>query len=277
MTRTVELPSGLHVEFSALTWRDARRLTSARGKSEAEIVTDVLAGTTHAVVDPGPYQFEDRVNWDDVLVADRTIAKLAVRAATYPGEEYEFSIRCARDGCRRKFTRFIDLDDLLDNQQIPLPDTTRERVAAGKFEFNSAEVLDGWERPDQVLLDNPFTFRLMRGRDLRRAEKYVEAGTREERLTRVIVSRLVEIKGERMQSKMLRVLDGLPLRLMEMVEVMDWVDGGVETLAEVECPALQCGWMGEVEVPFEGTEFWTPSRNRRKRRTRAEMRSDSPG
>ncbi len=239
----VVCPSGLSGQLRKLKAMEANLLADETNRRKEEALDSVLRACWLETHDPGPYALNDGVlSWDDVLVADRFVAVLDLRIATY-GRDYDFRLACEASDCRQRFGWHIDLADDLPRFELP---------SASVRGFTTGNRFDG-HFPG---CDKAFVFQLQTGRGEREAAKRLKAN-KARRLTVSLASRIVEIDGVHTNDK-LRFLDALDMDdVTSALEQMDAVDGGVETTIEVQCE--HCGLTQEVELPL-GKDFWLPIR-----------------
>jgi len=132
----VSLPSGLRVDLRPLTLADdAVVFDGSDERTFPEVAVGLIGAATERVLDPGPYPFEDRVDWNKVLPGDLRAAALAFRRLndpdgamlavdavdpsrpTDPPIEWDIDIRMMSDG-----------GDIID---YPLEDGAAERIRGG--------------------------------------------------------------------------------------------------------------------------------------------------
>ena len=236
----VECPSGLRGTVRGLRVRE-EQILSDRGLARAGGQIDaLLRACWETTVDPGPYTLvEGALRWDQVLVADRFVALLQVRIATY-GPSYVFQVPCGRCGARIEWE--LNLDELPVRS---LGAETRAAFAAGnRLSFTLPAA------------DRRVTWRLLTGED-ERALPQLRQAHRERVLSASLAHRVVEIDG--VEERQRRVfLEDLGLRdVAALTAEFERVEGGVETQIDVECAA--CGAVQEIELPFQAS-FLLPTR-----------------
>jgi len=154
MSEIITCPSGLSGRIRGMKVREERILADRRLAKNGGQVDELLGACWEETLDPGPYDFGDKViDWGQVLQGDRFYALLQIRALTY-GPEYAFAVNCQSDGCRARIEWELDL------RELPCRPLSEESRAA---------FTDG-NRFETVLPDSGkrVWFRLMTGADERR-------------------------------------------------------------------------------------------------------------
>ncbi len=125
-------------------------------------------------------------------------------------------------------------------------DVRRSLVNGGRFETCTQSGTRIW-------------FRLMTGRDERRAAKYLRGDAN---ILAGLAMRIDEIEGIDKSKKVefLEDLEGIEHR--DLLDAFDEADGGVDTNIEVECPS--CGAIFPIDLPFD-QGFFMPRKKSRKR------------
>lgn len=238
----VTCPSGLTGRVRKLKVSEANLLADEANQRKDDAVDSVLRACWTETLAPGPYTLPESgvLDWGKVLVADRFVAILHIRIATY-GSAYDFQVQCAEASCRQRFGWSIDL--VKDLPPIPIPEESLQVFA------------DGNQFPGYLRgADKGFTFGLQTGLGERAAAKLLKAN-RARKLTAALASRITAVDGVENLDRV-RFLTALDMDdAVEAIEQMDAVDGGVETELEVEC--THCGGVQEVELPL-GKTFWLP-------------------
>jgi hypothetical protein len=288
-TFEIELPSGLTVSLRGWNIKWANDQVRSR-MSPASMETTLLTECTTAVIDPGPYQIKDgTVNWNDVLICDRSVALLATRIPVW-GRWLPIDHQCPRalpTPCRGKLqlpdepiggmgVATLDLEKIVTDEVIPLPDESRKKIQDGDNVFEIE-----WE-------GIPVRFRLMRGRDQDSVQRFVGEAPGE-MVTRSLAARMISfgdvgvtrdpdgnvVYTSNARSEIAEVLKkgDFSYRLVELQDLMDDYDGGIETSIFLSCNDRNCGWSGEVDLPLGGmSSFWRPNSTKRKRKTRGQMK-----
>jgi hypothetical protein len=273
MSFEVTLPSQTIVTMGKVTVGMLNNMARGR-RRESELLTEALETSIVSVQfgDVPIYRLTEsgKLDWSEVLVGDRAVAKLALYEATYPGRPYQPRARCANDSCRlpiQDTQLTFNVARILNEHVVPYPNETMERLSGGKNRF------------DFEIGGLRGAFKLPTGRDQVRAESFLQEGDGGDVISRSLACKLVELDGDTTMNAMKRRIDALGADVVdELLDIMNDADGGIETTVEVECRA--CGWFGEFELPFEGTEFWMPSAGHSRRaklakRTRAAIRATS--
>lgn len=237
---TVVCPSGLRGTVRGLRVREEQILTDRALARAGGQIDALLRACWEATLDPGPYTLVDGVpRWDQVLVADRFVALLQIRIATY-GPAYAFQVPCGRCGAR------IEWELALDELPVrALGAEARAAFAAGNRH--------GFALP---VAGRQVTWRLLTGED-ERALPQLRQTQRDRVLSASLAHRIVEIEGvdERQRRAF---LEDLSLRdVAALTAEFERVEGGVETEVDVECAG--CGAVQEIELPFQAS-FLLPTR-----------------
>ncbi len=249
-------PSGLSLQIRHLRVRLQRLLTDKQLARRGEQVTRLLAESTEAVLDAGPYELSDKgvLDWADVLEGDRLFALIQIRVATH-GPSYEFDIPCPTASCD-PIEWELDLNDL---PVQPLSEDSRTKFIAGnRFETHLPHA------------DRTAWFKLLTGKDER---------------ARTRLARQLGELGAAIRSRVVEIDDVEPNRLNDFVDdlsfadadhlldVFDRVDCGVETTIDVQCP--ECFAKVEVELPFDRGFFLPGGQRKARRKSRSSNRSRS--
>ena len=241
----IECPSGLVIEARGLRTSEVNLLANRKAAKQGQ-TTDMILGACHLrTLDAGPYEVPGAgpaaaLDWGRVHVGDRLYALLRIRALTY-GEEYTFGVNCAERACRERFEWDFRLCDL---PVKPLPEAARAALRGDGI------LSVKWQ--GKVL-----RFRLMRGNDEHRAARM----TPEQRasLTYALNARIVGIEGVEEKDK-LRYLNDLEAGdAVDLRDLLDEHDGGVDLDFQVECP--HCGAIQDIRLPF-GIEFFLPRKKK---------------
>jgi hypothetical protein len=262
---THTLPSGLVCEVRGLAGRDGRILADEKKVRDQEVEDYVLDGAVK-VLDPGPYKptAAGGVDWNGVLVGDRSVALVAVRHATYPDDPYHIPMKCPTNLCREKFTWDVDVGKLLEMKVQDLALADRETFKGGNV---FTDVIPG--------TSIPFAFQLLTGGMAKRAIEFKKAKRtgprkmqdRQNELVDQLTPFIREIGGVKMKwDAIFDALEDLPLgpldRLMPLIQSHDC---GIDTTVEVECPGCKDTW--EIQLPFVRA-FFLPATSAMRRRTR---------
>jgi hypothetical protein len=237
----ITCPSGLKGTIRGLTVGEAAILSDKKAVRSGEVVNNILqAGWVQTNLnDVYDVSADGHIHWDSVLVGDRFYAILMIRVATY-GPSYEFKLGC--EACRENIQWEIELDKL--TVQTMTPESIETFKTKGQFEvsFNGHDI----------------AYRLLTGANERTLQRALRGATNS--LAVVLGQRIIEIRGE--PNKMRWIRD-LPMgQAMELIDLFDENDGGVETIIEVLCGS--CGTVQGVELPFDRPEFWAPRERRKK-------------
>ena len=257
----ITCPSGLAGEVRKLKASEINILTDRQAVKKGETFNKLLAACWVKTTATGPYKVElgegQSVPWDSVLVADRTIALMAIRVASY-GTQYIFPVQCdALQTCGNNFEWEINLSK--DLPIFDLPEESISKIAEGDNRFIVES--EGKE----------IGFRLMTGKDEKIASKRIR-NNRDKLMTTAIASRIIELDGKALNhveaEKFVAQMDAdAQWKLLEKFEA---VDGGVDQLIEIECPECLKGM--DYNVPLEGDGFWIPSSRKTRKQKREQTR-----
>jgi hypothetical protein len=252
----VKCPSGLTGEVRKLKGSEANILADRKTARKGDQYDQILRACWTKTTDAGPYagfgvsSGTDAIDWSQILVCDRFYILFAIRIATY-GPNYDFTVRCESRGCGNKIDWALNL--LTELPLLDLPEESRSQIASGENRF--ATEVDGKE----------VVFSLLTGADEKRARKIMKT-TKGTLFTTGLASRTVSIEGVE-TNQIIPFLNDLDLdQQLDLMDQFDDADGGFETTIEIECDSPSCGTVFEVNLPFEGAEFWLP-------RTRSRLKS----
>lgn len=251
----VVTPSGLTGEVRKLKGREANTLADRRAARKGETYDRILRSCWTKTDDPGPYEKvgvrpdDPSVPWGKILVCDRFYTLAAIRVATY-GPDYIFPVRCGESGagCGNTFEWKVNIEK--DLNVFDLPNESRVKIAAGDNSFSVK--LDG----------RTYVFKLLTGDDERRSGRRLQK-SRNALVTTAVASRILKIEGVEKRQDHDAFLEDLDLDIqLELLNLFEEVDGGIDTDFEVECP--RCENVFKAAVPFEGEAFWLPRSPKRR-------------
>ena len=248
--RSVVCPSGLAGTVRGLKGKEMKLLSDRQKARSGELFDELLGACWVETSDPGPYRLSDKghPNWLDVLSGDRFYALIQLRVATYPNEDYGFTVRCQNDICGESFPWDVPL------QQLPLRKLSPDSLARFK-EGRPFETTMGGKRVQ---------FSLSTGRHERKGLRFARGQAVD--VMRVLQQRITDVEGVDVKDRLAWLED---LELSEHRDLLDKfgeVDCGVETEIEVQCTA--CGTVQAIDLPF-GAEFFMPRKQARRRRAAA--------
>ena len=244
--REVTLPSGAKGRIRGLKGRElnlfANRSAARAGKTSQQILKNVWIET----IDPGPLYSEEGVDWSSAPQCDRFTAIFYARIATY-GNDLEFPYKCS--SCGKKCTW---CEDLSQRPIKMLPESSIEAFKAGNKLKGTVEDPDGGVRS--------FVFQLLTPKLEEKIEQ-VQSLAPTEKATASLAQRIVSIEGledgKGPVKAFLNDLDAVPL--LDLMELMDAADGGINTTITVVCPS--CGDEEDMELPLEEA-FWAPPKRK---------------
>lgn len=239
---TCECPSGLTVELRGLKGRELDTFANQQTAKRQNIGRKVLEACTLNVVDPGPYDFEDRPDWSGVLAGDAMFALLKVREATFLGTVDEGILikqRCEEDGCPsdgKPFEWVVTTDELKIQRLSP---EAAEAFREGLPMASDVALSDGTYKVSHKLLA---------------AREYERQGSKADTPTGAVRARLVRVvkpDGEEVEENDLRrwVEDLDLLDFEKMDEMLEKHDCGVKPQVDITCPA--CGEEWPAPLPLE--------------------------
>lgn len=244
----VTCPSGLQGRIRGMKVKDEQLFINRKLASSGRIITELLKAVWESTIDPGPYAFGDgEPHWEQVLSSDRTHILIQLRVASY-GTDYEFRVTCG--SCRKLYGWGVDLAEDID--VVPVSETGLASVKSN--EPISVPLTDG----------RTAKCRLMRGED----DTFLATlGTKDEAkvMTYHLARRITEIDGKHRWPDIVAIVEDMEAVVGDRLwDATDALEGGVETMFDVECPA--CGNVQQVLLPF-GAEFFS-SRKRYARGSR---------
>jgi hypothetical protein len=257
----VELPSGLSGEVRSLSGKDGRFLSNEKLIQDNQIEDYVLRNCWIATADPGPYPFTNGVDWGDVLIGDRLVAVIHIRQATYPNDPYDLPIKCPSKVCGNKFHWEIDLHELLKEKMKKLPASSAKVMKEGGGNFPI--VIPSTETKASFSLLTANSRRAyMKWQDQLRAKAQQDKKMNKEDMTNDLVNAAVfwnlKVEGIDKLLKRQEFLEDLPLgALIDLRNIVEAADCGVDTEIEIECPKCSVSW--KTDLPFT-REFFAPKR-----------------
>jgi hypothetical protein len=255
----INTPSGMQVDVRGLSIRDGRYLSKPELYQDNQIEDLLIESCCLRVVEPGPYKMvgDGKLEWGKTIIGDRLGIVFGIRIASYPDLPYSIALRCPVTHCREKFDWDVDLDLFMRERMQSLPEATKQLMIAGK--------------PCEVTIpktDKKLRF-FLKTADDRRAwlawRKKMKTGTNKQRdrfndITHALLYWNVEIDGiERREiDQKLDFLETLSLAQgVELRQLMDMHDCGLNTTVEVKCPYCAFAW--EIELPFNQDFFLPPT------------------
>jgi hypothetical protein len=242
--RTITCPSGLIVSVRGLKTKEANVLADEGAVRKGTTFDTVLASCLLLVEHPGPYPGVEpgakRLDWQRALVADRFVAIMGLRIATY-GSPYDFDVQCSGRLCRKMFPWSVDL---IENYPVKMiPDASLEQYIAGN-------------KLTSDFLGREVTFRLLTGAD----EKALGSKLSKSKvLTDSLAARITAVSGIEGNDRV-KWLDDLEMEdTQELIRILDESDGGIDTETHVECE--HCGLIQEIQLPFDKA-FWLPQKKK---------------
>lgn len=221
----------------------ANKAAAKRNRTSQQILKNVLLATE----DGGPL-YSGGVDFSVAPQCDRFTALFQARIATF-GSEYAFPHRCKDPDCEKRFEWVEDLE------KRPIKALPAESVQTF---LNGNRFTTSVAAPDGSVLR--VVFQLLTPK-LEDKIKQVQSLAPKEKATASLAQRIVSVEGiddgKAAVKAFLKDLDAGPL--LDLLADMDEVDGGIDTIATVECP--HCGYEEDVELPL-GDEFWSPKRRR---------------
>lgn len=252
----VTLPSGLKGEARALTGAEAKILSGRRPKGE----DTVLEIVKRCFVPEESTFYAPSFDWTDVLLADFNVIILAVRIATY-GSEFEFQVRCP--ACEKKFGWELDLNGGVDIYAIP--DESMDVVKSGSLFECPLKTNDGLKSVHFRLGKVSDRRRLMKNAEKHGEDLNVAMATRVEK-----IDDLESPSPSKAFEAKIKFFESLGIsEHSKLSEYMESLDGGIDTAVPVEC--VHCGEETNVELPFDGRDFWSPSQKQTQKKERKKI------
>src|SRR5512139_539341 len=127
MSNVIACPSGLTGRIRGMKVREERIFADRKLAKSGGQLEQILAACWEETLDPGPYDFGDKIDWGKVLQGDRFYALLQIRTLSY-GPEYAFGVTCENRSCRARIDWELKLTDLPVKQ---LSEESRAAFVAG--------------------------------------------------------------------------------------------------------------------------------------------------
>ena len=259
ITTDIECPSGLAGTVRKWKMSEGNVLSSKRIQKQNRLIDELMAKTWMATKASGLCDYVMNgvgPKWTDVLAGDRMYALIQGRILTW-GAEYDFKYQCDNSSCSRAFWWQIDLSEL------PVKKLSEEDAAIFKDGNKFTEECEMSDEDGKVIR-RKITFQLMTGTTQRRAIRESEDPANQDKaLTTSLASRILDVEGVKFDKKrtIATWLDDQDLDLMlQLVEIFDAHDCGVQTGIEIECQ--HCNNEMSVELPF-GRTFYLPEKKKR--------------
>ncbi len=245
MPADVICPSGFSGQIRGLKIREQDVLANRKLARSGAAMDHVFSNCWLNTSDVGPYKFQEKPNFSQVLQGDRVHLAIQLRIVTY-GNAFLFKYPCEADGCGQKFDWEIELDKL---PVTPYPKETLELFQAGQL-FEAT-------LPSSK---KKVKFKLLTGIDEQNVRK-IKSDSPDKLMSALMRLRIKEIQ------------DVPPATLQQFIQEMDYADaqalrdqwdefdGGVETGFEVECH--HCQTLQEVDLPMDAS-FFSISAKRKK-------------
>lgn len=252
-TAEIDCPSGLKGTIRKWKLSEGNILANKRIAKQNKLIDELMRAVWLKTNERGQCEYEMNgigPKWGSVLAGDRMYALLQARILTF-GPQYDFKHQCDSPGCERHFWWEIDLNDL----------------KVKKLKPEHAKIFNAGNRFEAELeaIGKKIQFQLMTGSIQRRALKDAE-DNQEEPLTTSLSHRILGVEGEKFDGKKKTIkgwLDDQDLDFaIDIVELLDEYDCGIETAIDIECP--HCENEMEVELPL-GREFFMPRKRKKKR------------
>lgn len=231
----VTCPSGLRGVVRSMKVKDEQIFADRKIAQSGKIITRLLSACWQETLDSGPYSFGDKPNFDDLLSSDRNHLVIQIRMASY-GKEYTFATQCVR--CLHKFGWGVNLDEFAVTP-----------VSPEGLEF----VKTGEPIPVELSNGDVIKCRLLNGHD---EAFFANLSVKEQSklLTYHLARKIVDFNGETHWRDILAQVEDMEASVADdLWNKMDEIEGGIDTMFEVECPACANGQ--EVILPFEAGFF----------------------
>lgn len=279
----ITCPSGLSGVIRGMKGREAQAFVDPQQVRTFGSMDTMLTNCWLETRDAGPYTLDagrdgtERPKWPEVLIGDRFAALIDIRVATF-GSDYDFDVKC--QSCEQQYGWELSLRDL---PRQPFPAETIEKIKAGRNSFDM-DLPDGRvlvfkigtgaeEKKIAQLKGGPGSTRKLGPVDSIFTQTlgiYTSVNDPIVAKTVGLATPIVGKNGEEMLpipgglNGARRYLEDLDFpTLLDVLDEMQRVDGGVQTTIETVCE--NCGWKQEIELPFQRS-FFAP---RPKRKTAA--------
>lgn len=237
----IHCPSGLKGVVRGMKVKELGDMADPKLLRTGKIVDRIVSNCWQKTTAIGPYSHSgDKLPWEDMLQGDRAWAFLAIRSATF-GKEFTFEHTCSNNMCKYKYEATVNLEEM--GQKI-LPATSYTHVKTG-------------EPLHTDIAGKKVKFRLLKCSD----DQRLTALTQQAQLSfpvAQIVCRIVEIEGipNSDLDAMARWVEDLALPDgLELREIMENADCGVEMEVVVTCPNKSCGLVEKFDLPL-GADFF---------------------
>jgi hypothetical protein len=247
----ITCPSGLRGILREMRVKDQELFANKTLVRNGTVTSKLLENCWENTLNPGPYKFDGKPNWDKMLEADRLYAFIQLRIASL-GDEYEFRVICSN--CESHLNWQVKLSEL---NVTPVSDQ-------GKAWINS-------QIPAEFTLSDgtTVTCRPLIGEDIIFFTE--ERVPDEEIMTWHLARRITRFGETRMFHDILRHIRELSLRDSDLLgDFTDELEGGVDTTFDVQCK--HCKGFQRVILPFDAGFFSSRKRfsdsNRKKSKTR---------
>lgn len=258
----IQCPSGL--VFTARRWRigDHSEMLDTREQQPAALPKRMLELAATGIVEPGPYKFKDRLETDDMSIADITVANILIRVGTDP----RLLLKPTCGACRKP----VHQPKEIDLSELQVYQASKEGVEHLRTGSPLKRVYNGI----QVEL------KAIRGRDLGNLAKLQEQEPKY-MIEHQLAASIAQISAP-----------GTPAPLTGMVHIREFLHeqewdlrsaieddidelwGGVDQTFSFQCDRPSCLTEQEQQVPLDLTFYGLDLSNRRSsRRKRSSVKS----
>ncbi len=251
-TAEIECPSGLKGTIRKWKLSEGNILANKRIAKQNKLIDELMRAVWLKTIERGQCEYDMNglgPKWAGVLAGDRMYALVQARILTF-GSEYEFKYQCDSPSCERHFWWGIDLSELKIKRLKPEHAKT----------FNDGNRFEA----ELATIGKKIQFRLMTGSVQRAALKDAEEN-QDEPLTTSLSHRITGVEGITFDRKN-TIKDWLEDQdlgfAIDVVEMLDEFDCGIETGIEIECP--HCDNEMDIELPLT-KEFFMPRKRKKKR------------
>ncbi len=229
-------PSGLRGVIRGMKVKELGDMSDVKLLRSGKIVDKLVSTCWTKTISSGPYtSLSDTLPWETMLQGDRAWAFLCVRIATF-GNEFAFEHTCTNTMCNAKYEIVVELDKL---KQKALPKTSFAHVNTG---VDLEATIDGKKVKYHLLRCNSDQYlnNLIKNFDLSLPVAQ-------------IVTRISSIEGIESSDieSVIHWVNELPMADgMELREIMENADCGVEMEIESACVNKQCSNVERFDLPL---------------------------
>lgn len=237
---TCECPSGLVLTMREFKVADEDLVANPKQNKKKMAQVALLNAITTGIEDSGPYGFEGKVNWLEVLQGDTFYALMKARIETW-GPDLQYTINCPTCRCVTRLE--VNLEDFAFK---PLPPSSLPHVKDPKGTPLAVKLPHSGKRVE---------FRLLRGKDERKLQKLQKesASNLSSALIRYRVSTIEGINPAELSEYIRQEMSGRDVQFLRAA--FDEHDCGVDTETQFECDTCNNVWIDDLRI---GKDFLFP-------------------